>query len=476
MTMTTPTTLFLPDRFDMLRRKFSNEVESIVVPVFESLADLDVIHRDVASACRGALLVLHGASGSGKSTFLNTVPLFRANVEVFSIPKRADIGKELNILSSADAATSLRLIVIENREALTDTSAIELEKALHEINTFVRSQEGERTIVAWPCNTDELRDVLVARAMRLGDAALLATGRAYHFKGPPKDEYFRIADKTIHVLNNGASISALGVSEDRANELAETCDTIGTYLLRLRGELLKNHSAVSGLLGKEQCRVWVVVCAGTEPEGEVAALTRGSYSTVDIDRITTATDANIVKELKKRPEKLGILGTVLDAKIIHLPIITALALIRSYASDALRKDMSAAGASTSRDPSALERLRSSELACAFRNEALGTRSSGGGPGSNSMESFHKLSLLASKNDIPLNEAIAKGLVEAGLIDGYKCEQDLGTGLKRRTDIFCETKSGPVRLEIMWRSKTSRAEIANYVLTKLGNYGAAIGFL
>lgn len=29
---------------------------------------------------------------------------------------------------------------------------------------------------------------------------------------------------------------------------------------------------------------------------------------------------------------------------------------------------------------------------------------------------------------------------------------------------------------MWRARTSRAEIANYVLTKLYNYGRAIGFL
>jgi DNA (cytosine-5)-methyltransferase 1 len=29
---------------------------------------------------------------------------------------------------------------------------------------------------------------------------------------------------------------------------------------------------------------------------------------------------------------------------------------------------------------------------------------------------------------------------------------------------------------MWRSKTGRADIANYVLAKLGNYGRAIGLL
>jgi DNA (cytosine-5)-methyltransferase 1 len=38
------------------------------------------------------------------------------------------------------------------------------------------------------------------------------------------------------------------------------------------------------------------------------------------------------------------------------------------------------------------------------------------------------------------------------------------------------EGGPIRIEIMWRSTTSRADIANYVLSKLGNYGKAIGLL
>jgi hypothetical protein len=37
-------------------------------------------------------------------------------------------------------------------------------------------------------------------------------------------------------------------------------------------------------------------------------------------------------------------------------------------------------------------------------------------------------------------------------------------------------SEPVRLEVMWRKQTSRAEIANYTLTKLNNYARAIGLL
>lgn len=49
-------------------------------------------------------------------------------------------------------------------------------------------------------------------------------------------------------------------------------------------------------------------------------------------------------------------------------------------------------------------------------------------------------------------------------------------MSRRTDIVATSGSGTIRLEMMWRRKTGRAEIANYVLTKLFNYGKAIGYL
>jgi hypothetical protein len=56
------------------------------------------------------------------------------------------------------------------------------------------------------------------------------------------------------------------------------------------------------------------------------------------------------------------------------------------------------------------------------------------------------------------------------------EKSLGTELDYKSDIYCTQFGAPLRLEMMWRSKTSRAEIANYVLGKLKNYGRAIGML
>ncbi|KOU23944.1 hypothetical protein ADK52_15495 [Streptomyces sp. WM6372] len=190
----------------------------------------------------------------------------------------------------------------------------------------------------------------------------------------------------------------------------------------------------------------------------------------------TATNANIVSALKKNPDELGILGTVLDAKIIHVDMMTALAVARQYGDTSLHEEMAALGMSTSAEPKAVERLKSGELGLLLSGNSLGLRKRGGKAGSNTLVAFESLAQIASKKDGLLNRAIGNGLQDVGLIDSYMTERELGTEYKYFSDLYCERADGPIRLEMMWRKSTSRAEIANYVLSKLGNYGKAIGLL
>lgn len=205
-------------------------------------------------------------------------------------------------------------------------------------------------------------------------------------------------------------------------------------------------------------------------------MTRGGHAYADIDRLLTATAANIVQELRRFPDQLGILGTVLDAKIMHLDRVTVLAVAREYGGERLHELMRERGMSTTSDPKAGERLASSELGLILAGESLGTRKRGSKAGGGTDAAFRSLAQIARTNDAAINEAIANGLVALGLIDEYELEKDLGTSLTFSSDIYCRKGREPIRIEVMWRSTTSRAEIANYVLTKLGNYGRAIGLL
>lgn len=469
--------LVIPDRFEPLRDYAEPQLDTIIEPVEDALNHLDELHADMTSAHRGAFLVMRGESGTGKSTFLHTLHLFREQVESISLEKTDNVDEFL--LKLEPTVQRLRVVVLEGREALKDVSNEQLEADLHSINTFVRRSAGKNTVIVWPCNADNLQNRLLNIAEQIGSDALLGVdGREFRFHGPTRDQFRKIAETTVATLNQGANLTDLGISDDDMKKLITSSSTVGKLLGSLRKQINAKKSAVSSLLKRERCRLWIVVCAGNEPDGEVASLTRGRYSAIDIERMMIATEANIVKDLKAFPEKLGILSTTLDAKVFHLPMIAALEIARTFADEPLKQRMSKAGLSgaASSTEHIKDRLSKTDLGKVLEAGAQGTRARGSRPGPNTRDAFGKLVAIAQSNDVLLNRAVGQALVDAGYIDSFATEKDFGSGLTRSTDLVCATAGGAIRVEMMWRGKTGTADIANYALTKLFNYGRAIGFL
>lgn len=467
----------VPDRFEILKRRTDEEqLKGIIVPVESGLIAIDEVFAEITGSHRGAFRILRGNPGSGKSTFLHTLGQFRSGVTTVPVPRSQDIRA---FLDSAESGDELTVFVLEEREAATKFSDKELEDWLHAINGFIRTERGERSLVVWPCNTDALMERVVTIANSVGGDALLNNQEpAFRFAGPDKSSFEKIAAATVSTLNQGAQFADLGISEDKLAELSSNAQTIGAFLGALRKEIQLQKGIVDQLLKLEQARLWVVVIAGNEPSQAVAALTRGSYAAFDIERLLSSTDANIVKELKSQPEKLGILANSLDAKILHLPVLTALSIARAFASDILKERMRGVNLSLKPDKreDALSRLKATEIFKIFSMEKQGVMSVGKKPGSSSVEAFEKLADIARSSDASINKAIAEALKAAGVIGGYEIEQDFGSGLTRRTDIVAQHNGGPIRIEVMWRSTAGRAQIANYALQKLSNYGRALGHL
>ena len=470
------TALVVPDRFERIRNVGTGNLRSLVFPIQEMLDLIDDRFGEMSMAGRGSMLLLRGNSGTGKSTFLSTVGLFRAGVETLRIGPEEDVSATLFALESTD---NLRIVVLEGREALGEVSSTALEATMHAINSFIRAKIGTNSLVVWPTNSDDISDLLKSLGTQIGAESLFGLDDPIvRFSGPPRSEFVQIASKTISALNEGATLAALGISDVKAQELAALPETttIGKYLGLIGRQLRLNSRNVAKLQQKENVRLWILVASGNDSEGDVAALTRGGYSQADIDRLMTATDANVIQELKSHPDELGILGTVLDAKILHIDVYTALSIARTYGSPELKKLLTAQKMSTSRDPKTGGRVETSELGLMLSGQSLGQRRRGQKAGDNTLTAFHGLAAIASKNDGLLNQAIGDALVALGLAQSSDMEHKLEGPVRFVSDLLLEADAGNIRLEVMWRKKTSRAEIANYVLTKLWNYARAIGLV
>jgi DNA (cytosine-5)-methyltransferase 1 len=357
--------LLIPDRYEMIVRLSKNGgLRNIVIDVPEGLGRIDSLYEEMESTGRGSFLVLYGKPGSGKSTLLNTVPLFREGVEIVPVEPRESIPDVLDGFKAFPGR--LRIVIIKAREALANTTREEIEAALLSINNFVRSDEGKNALIAWPCSLPAMRDRLVEAALGIGGPSLLGSGAAVSYGGPSKEQYIPIARSTIATFNAGATFLDWGITEPRARQLADEADTIGTFLQRLLQEARSLISAlISKLPERERSRLWIVVAAGNDPESDINALTRGAYYQVDIERLLLSTDANISLALREDQARVGLLGTLFDARLLLLPMRTAMALVRDFAQEALRGELAARGFHNPGKDSGQTLLRESDLARAL---------------------------------------------------------------------------------------------------------------
>jgi DNA (cytosine-5)-methyltransferase 1 len=468
--------LYVPDRFEGLSDVGDETLRTIIHEVRDGLAVIDRRFEELAAARRGGLLLLHGTTGAGKSTFLDTVGIFRDGFTTVGVDSQADVRESLGALEKTD---SPRIVVMEGREALGQGSLPNVEQALHDINAFVRSPRGRDTLVVWPTNKADFTKLLVDAGNHIGGEALFGVGDPIEvFEGPRRDDFVRIAEKTVEALNDGATLAALGIADEEARRLAAESTTIGNFLARVRHALSRNKTLVRQLMPIERYRMWTLVISGSDSAGFVAAVTRGSQSYADIPRLMSSTGANVVKELKKQPDRLGLLGSSLDARIFNMDMVTVLSVAREYGDAELHSLMQAEGMSTTSaaGKSAAERLKESEIGQVIAADELSTLKPGPKAGDNTKSAFGSLAVIAQQNDGAINRAIGRGLKEVGLVDSYEAEKDLGTDLKFTSDLYVLRSGEPIRIEVMWRTSTSRAAIANYVLGKLRNYGRAIGYL
>ncbi|SHI36713.1 hypothetical protein [Clostridium intestinale] len=461
----------LPNRFEKMNNS-GRDFERIIVRVDEALDRIVDLRYEMKITGGGAFLILKGRSGVGKTTFLNTLHMFIDDIEMISIEPTEDLQMVLDDLNIS--GSTLRIIVLENRESYTEISFNSLEKDIRAINKFVRKDEGERNLIIWPCNGEEMVNEIKDFANNIGGTSIMDEDTIYEFTGPPKEDYLEIVKNTFEFFNYGRSLLEFGVSDEYATKLINECDSIGTYLKTMSKKIRKfDKNLDKFFIRQEMFRMWIIVISGDDPIEEVNYFTKGSDNSIDIKRVIEATFSNTSIKLKQ-DFTIGLLANKLDCRILHIPISIALSIIKSTEEDDLKNLLNQNGINCDIDKKERLKINSTSLADSLSRSNIKHRKNINNTQDN-VDEFVKITSIASNNDRILNREIGKALVEQNLIYQYEVESKLAGFDNRRSDLKCNISEEIVRLEFMWRKKTTYGEIANYTLNKLKNYGSAIGF-
>src|SRR5205085_3439670 len=208
--------IILPPRWEALQaeaRKKNVPLKALVMPVHEAIVTVEKEIRQIIETGIGKLFVVSGVTGSGKTTFLNSLNLFIGDVDVQSISSLS-LDRRENIENALAAirreATKVSIIVLEGREVPGSLTSDEIDVLLTTLNADFRRESGRRTLFVIPTTSQAVAQSISERAATIGGM----TSREkpfYVFNGPSRNEYIRITNDTLRALNDSRILFQYGI-------------------------------------------------------------------------------------------------------------------------------------------------------------------------------------------------------------------------------------------------------------------------
>lgn len=463
----------LPLRWERLRieaEKKNVPLKPLIYPVSDALNEIEKELQWIEQTRTGKLFVLSGSTGSGKTTFLNSLDLYLDDVvidtvSIKSIDSREIVEDKLSLLKRDAAKYSV--VILEGKETEGSLTNTEIDLLLTTLNADFRSEAGHKTLFVIPTTSPVVAKSLGDRAASIGGMVAGRDKPFYVFTGPSRREYFQITNDTVRALNDSKSLAEFGISDKIAMGLSEASETQGVFMENCLKEITRQRNLLANFTTKikrKRIHLWMVFCS-VEDQGRVnydivRSLTLDDTQQAQVNRILMG-ESEEVRFWENRKAAFAQASQYLDLRITYLPMRTANAVLTAYGHaefiEHLKKQNLIKRQATQK--SAQDSLASTAIGAFLQNKGFtDDPARRGRPQEEDKLTFREIVKLSSRDDKIVNSAIARALrdwnkdpdisvaTEVNLNDKGTLLADIAWITP--TDIYC--------LEFKWRSSVLNA--------------------
>lgn len=345
-------TLVLPTRWELLRPKIESDaasLQTIIRPIPEALQIMRNIAAYLQTTNGCQVLVVRADSGSGKTTFLNTLSYYLKGTELHiqTIDLQFILENEFaGVLDNTRLSSEgINLIILEGREKPDAIPNSFIEIVLATINRFSRSK-GMPMLFVIPTIDEQVARAWCDHAVKIGDlvpeSRLYDGSRWYNFPGVPKHQFVDITKETVRVLNKQQNIEDFGVSIDEMNQWVGIAPTMGRFIEMVASAATSRRAASTiAVAGNRREHVWTVFCAPDHRHYDHTYLVIDGLCHDEKLRLSPSKllspeiDTTTAKQWREPNRWARLVTTVnfLDIRLINFSITSTVACVLAYGDD-----------------------------------------------------------------------------------------------------------------------------------------------
>ncbi len=499
--------LTLPTIYEDIKRILDSSGESYIEKLMDFVKPVESAEGELAEVAMqmgqgsGRVVFLLGESGSGKSTFIESLtwrrhlPFSRLEeVDCASMGKDTmnelldrlkHISRKKSLKGKGDEFTA---VVINYLENLENIDREEIKYFFRPLNGILRKSP---LFIIWPVTDRSEAEDIIESAKGISNTMFHKGKEIVEFEGPEKRSYEEIAKNTISVLNNGLTIEDFNMTNADLEECKERIGRDGRFEENIRGYLRsvkskwrERNNIVEKMRSKipSPTEVWIVI-SYKEAEDMASRFARRGDNVDSAwkafhDKMWEYVD-NSRRKADWTPKRLQLaIGGTLTTRIMHLTTNSFVSSVAAFMSDShlnLKDDIDQS--TWFRPSAAAEYISNTPVVRQLKQEPSPPGKKKGGPSKRARERaepvYEKIVdwVSGSGNDRHVNRAVAKA-IERSLTDDYTvAAEEPHPWIPNITpDITVGTPYGKrICIEMYYTTRYQPNVIAGYTLDKLHSY-------